>query len=98
VPALGKSKIISYWDTTGVATGKYTAAIKLAYAGKTTEKSYDLNVNLDSIKVAGTPTGNVVGADSKAISGNTLIMLLVIVLIAANIGWFVFFNKRLKKK
>jgi hypothetical protein len=98
VPALGKSKIISYWDTTDVAPGKYTALVKLAYAGKTTEKSFDLNVNLDSIKTVDSLTGNVASAQSKPISGNTLIMLLVVVLIAANIGWFVFFNKRLKKK
>lgn len=101
IPAMQTSEIISYWDTTGIAPGRYTADIRLSYAGKTTEKSYDLNVGLDSIKTIGSPTGELIGGSKKESSlspSTTLILILIIVLVVANIFWVTYFNKRLKKK
>jgi len=98
IPAQADSQIVSYWDTTGIAPGTYKADIKISYAGKVSQESYDLNVNLDSINVVGGPTGEAIKGEGGKLSTTTLIIVLVIVLIAANIGWFVYFSKRLKKK
>ncbi|RJQ17202.1 hypothetical protein C4573_04075 [Candidatus Woesearchaeota archaeon] len=95
IPSYGDATINGYWDTTGVDVGSYDVRVILNYAGKTSEKLFQTVVGIDKIQV-GSTTGKVTG-DKGGGSNISLLIILIAVLIAINIGWFVFFRKRMKK-
>jgi len=98
---LAKEIIIAYWDTENIEPGQYDATITLNYNdGEKTQKEFKADVALDGISISfAGATARVVGSDAgEGIFGSGIIALLVIVLILINVGWFIYFVRRKKKK
>jgi len=87
------AEVSGYWDTQNVQPGEYDVNVKANYLGKTTEKLFETVVSFDSIDVKQALAGRVVGGERKLISDSVLV-LIVLILIAINIGWFVYFKRR----
>jgi len=99
IGALAKEVIIAYWDTENIESGQYDATIALNYGdGKKTESQFKADVSIDSIKFS------LIGATAQVVGGGAsifsspLVALLVVILIIINVGWFIYFRRRLKKK
>ena len=96
LPALGKGKLTAYWDTRDIPAGFYDLSIELHYEGKTTTRIINANINIDSFKTEFSPVGQVVVGQASQ-NRNTMLYLLILVLIAVNVGWFVYFMRKKKK-
>ena len=96
MPALGQAKIEAYWDTAGISVGTYGMHLVVYYAGATTERMIETQVNIDSIRTSLTPTAQLVAPTAG--KRDTLLMLLVFILIIVNIAWFIYFRRSRKKK
>ena len=94
IASLAKETIVAYWDTTNINPGQYDATITMHYAdNKKTERQFTADVSLDNIRLSS------IGATAQVISStglpdNSLIAFLVVILIAINIGWFIYFKKK----
>lgn len=93
-----KKAILSYWDSAGVKEGNYRADFFLKYYERSLQKSLDLDVSKNEIKISGL-TGYAISEDDTSEGGDLVFILLVVIgiLIGVNIFWFFFFRKRLKK-
>ena len=89
------SKITAFWDTKGISIGTYDSKLTVYYAGEKTEKSFSISVNIDSLTTNLLPTAQVVG--KKGIDRENILILVVVVLILINVGWYVYF-KKIKKR
>lgn len=96
IAPMGQALLKAYWDTRDISVGKYNLRLLIHYAEKVTEKLIEAEVNIDSIRTELGPTAQVVAA--KGLDRDTILTILVIILVAINIGWFVFFMKKKKKK
>jgi hypothetical protein len=85
------SEIHGYWDTQNVEPGEYDVNIKLKYLNKMTEKLFETVVTFDSIDVKQALTGRVVREEDKI--PNSVLILIVLILIGINLGWFLYFKK-----
>lgn len=89
-----KAHLFAYWDTEGVMEGDYIAKLKLHYGNRVTEREIPTKIGLESI------TMDFMGGGSGAVTGEGdllsqyPIILLVAVLIAINLAWFMYFRKR----
>lgn len=84
----------AYWDTMGVSVGSYDMKLLLRYSEKVTEKVTRIQVNIDSIT---TPlTGDVIAAKSN-MKRDSILLMVIILLVLLNIGWFVYIM-RIRKK
>ena len=98
IPAFGKQRVESYWDTTTVGPGKYKMDITLNYLDQKTERIFDILVSLDAIQAS--PVGQLIGAqkvESADLDLENIVFILaflVVLLIAFNI--FIYL-KKLKK-
>ncbi|MBS3097888.1 hypothetical protein J4209_03795 [Candidatus Woesearchaeota archaeon] len=93
--AYGEDAIQAYWDTKDVSIGKYDLRLVIYYAGKTTEKLIEAEVNIDNIRTSLTPTAQLIAPTGRG--RNSMLVILVVVLIAINIGWFAYFKRSRKK-
>ncbi len=91
---LGEGVLQAYWDTKGINVGKYNLRLLIHYAERVTEKLIETEVNIDSIRTELGPTAQVIAGGGMG--RDTLLTILVIILIAINAGWFVFFIKSKK--
>jgi hypothetical protein len=91
----GIGKLFAYWDTKGVSVGLYDLRLVLHYAGQTTEKIIETQVNIDSIRTSITPVAEVI-AQKGAIGRDAILIVVVAILIIINIAWFVYFRKTRK--
>ena len=93
INALARQVINAYWDTESMDVGNYNVKVVLNYAGKTNEQIIGMVVGIDSIQVTDGLSGRVIGqpVETKDNKFNIVIILLII-LIAINIGWFVYFK------
>jgi len=96
IPAMGQGLLKAYWDTQGVEVGNYNLRLLIHYSEKVTEKLIETTVNIDSIRTELGPTAQVVAGNGM--NRDTILTVLVIVLVLVNIGWFVFFIRKKKKK
>ena len=87
------AEIYGYWDTQNVQPGEYDVNVKVNYLDKVTEKLFETVVSFDSIDVKQALAGRVIGGERKLISDSVLV-LIVLILIGINIGWFIYFKKR----
>lgn len=96
VDALSKSEVVAYWDTGGVHEGTYDGKLILKYGEKSTERNIQMKITDDSIEVIGL-TGHVVVKKGGLFNMNNILIILVVILILANIFWFVVI-KRMKRR
>jgi len=92
LPALSTQKIRAYWDTEGTIIGTYDAKIILNYAGKTTERLFEIDVNIDSL-TARSPVAHVIKT-SSAMNKESILIILIIVLVLINVGWLVYIKRK----
>ncbi len=93
-----KKEMLSYWDTENVKADRYDGKLVLGYDDKTKERGIRTVVGQNSIdtEIIGI-TGYVVKESGSPIGGSPLIVL-VIILVMANFGWFIYyFRSRIKR-
>jgi len=89
-----RAHLYAYWDTQGVQEGDYITRLTLHYAGRKTAMEVKTHVGLEAIRT------EIVGVSVGAVTAEEAgleqypIILLVAVLIAINLGWFLYFRKR----
>jgi len=89
-----RAHLYAYWDTQGVQEGDYITRLILHYAGRETAKEVKTHVGLEAIRT------EIIGVSVGAVTAEEAgleqypIILLVAVLIAINLGWFLYFRKR----
>jgi len=92
--AYEKAHLYAYWDTEGIQEGDYKAKLELHYGDRVTEREIPTKIGLESIRM------DFMGGGSGAVTGEGdllsqyPIILLVAVLIAINLAWFMYFRKR----
>jgi len=101
---LAREVLNAYWDTAGIKEGTYSGKILLYFADQKLERQLKTEIKLNSIKVeiigAGL-TAQASGVEEGTSSMRGLIgilIVLVVILIAINVWWFVYFKNRSKKK
>jgi hypothetical protein len=87
--------VSGYWDTSNVKVGDYDINVKAIYGNKTTERLFKTVVSIDKIEVQEALTGQVISR--KTSMRDSLLVIIVVILIAINIGWFVFFRRKKSK-
>ena len=93
VPALSRSILMSHWNTAGVRVGVYDTRIFLRYDGDVIREDVQLDVSERDIRVIG--LGYVISERPAEDGGiNFLLGVLVVVLILANVFWFLVFRKK----
>ncbi len=96
VPALTKKELIAYWDTVGVKEGEYNGKLMVKYGQKSADKNLILEITEDSLNIVG--LGFAITPKPGGISITTILFVLVIILLIANLSWFIFFRKFLSKR
>jgi len=95
-----KKEMVSYWDTKDVKADEYDGRLLLRYDDKTDEKKIKTIVGKNSIntEIIGI-TGYAINKEERGspISGSPLVILIVL-LVMVNVGWFVFYFLSRKKK
>lgn len=96
IDPLGKNELFAFWDTDGVKAGDYDARFILHYEGRTTEKDLLTHVTINdiSVDILGLGVGAVTREPAQGEGTDNMILILVVVLIVINVGWFTFFRKR----
>jgi len=97
VSALSKKELVAYWDTVGVKEGEYSGKLMVKYGEKSADKNLVLKVSEDSLDIFGVgyairPKGG------KGVDMTTILMVLVIILLIANLSWFIFFKRFIGKR
>lgn len=94
---LEKKEMVSYWDTENIKADTYTGKLLLRYEDKTDERGIRTVVSQNSIKT------EIIGVTGYAIQEKASpkhtspLIILVILLVLINIGWFVFYFMSRKK-
>ena len=98
VDSFGKKIMVSFWDTEGVAQGRYLSTLVLNYANEITTKEFEVEIGVDSIRIIG--IGHVIAGANKEepVSVVFWLVLVIVLLLAINILWFLFFRRTLNKK
>jgi hypothetical protein len=96
IDALFSGELVAYWDTEGIEEGMYDTVINLHYNDQKIEKDMKTYVGLDSITFDLFGAGAVI-ADTEGLDKLNLAIIAVIVLLLANLGWFIYFKKFRKK-
>ncbi|MFH0831361.1 MAG: hypothetical protein V1886_00630 [archaeon] len=99
--AMGRSVLNAYWDTAGVKEGVYSGKLLLNFANQVLERQLKTEIALTSIKVEIIGVGisaRAVSAESGKQNMMFVLVLAVLLLVVINIAWFVYFNKKIKKK
>lgn len=95
---LEKKEMVSYWDTKDVKAGEYGGKLMLRYEDKTDERGIRTIVEKNSIKteIIGV-TGYAVKEGMAAPKHTSPLVIVVILLVMVNVGWFVFYFTRRKR-
>lgn len=89
-----KTTLSAFLDTKNIKEGIYTGNIKLYFNDQVTEKQLRTVITLNSIKT------EFIGITARAVSvqsvgnNNGILMLLVFIIIAVNIAWFIYFKRK----
>lgn len=93
-----KKEMVSYWDTKDIKSDEYTGKFILKYEDRSDEKSIKTTVTKDSIKT------EIIGITGYAIKEEGLapttspLLIVIIILVAMNLGWFAFYLRSKKRK
>jgi hypothetical protein len=95
-----KTNLQLFWDTAGVRPDTYDSTLFLNYNGKTDKIDFQMVVSESDISFIG--LGYVIAKPTKASSGGSSLMYILVVLVGLliliNLSWFLFLRKRLGKK
>lgn len=96
---LEKKEMVSYWDTGDVKADEYSGKLILRYEDKTDERGIRTIVGKNSIKteIIGV-TGYAISEEKPSPSHTSPLVIVVILLVIVNIGWFVFYFMSRKGK
>ncbi|MFH1787749.1 MAG: hypothetical protein ABH811_03090 [archaeon] len=95
--ALSNVEMVAYWDTGGVHEGTYDGKILLKFGEQSIDRNIQMKITDDSIEIIGL-TGHVVVKQKGTFNLNNLLIIAVIVLVLANIFWFVVVKRLMKRK
>lgn len=94
---LSKSEMVCYWDTAGVREGTYDGKLFLKYEENSKERNIQMKITDDNIEIIGL-TGHVIVKGKGKFNLTNILLVLVILLIIANIVWFVIIKRLIKKR
>ena len=93
-----QKEITAFWDTAGLNEGTYYITLQLHFLGRIIEKQLVTQMGMSSMQTS------LLGATGQVVSGSssgrrdTILTVVVIILIIMNISWFIYFNKRFKRR
>jgi len=92
-------EIYAYWDTAGIKQDSYTGKIMVHYDDKSIERQLRTRLSATGIdfEIVGV-TAEVVASREKGSAINTMLIVFIVLLVLANILWFVYFKRRMKRK
>ena len=93
IPAMGRSRLQAYWDTTGMTAGIYDLVINLNYLGTKKTETQQIMMEADKITMIG--TGRVV-RETEKIDGTGLLIVAVLFLVIINL--FLIYKFVIKRK
>ena len=96
IPPLSYGTLNIYWDTEGINEGDYDGKFILQAGKDSLERPLKIKVKPDRIdvEIIGV-TAAVIGEEEKG-KLNSLLIILIIILILANIAWFTYFKNKTK--
>lgn len=89
-----KKELEAYWETDKVEKGSYDGTITLEYEDKQKTRGIRTTVTDNSIQTELLGVTGMAVAPAAKPKSSAAITVLIIMLIAINIGWFVYFKKR----
>jgi len=96
IPSQSKKELIAYWDTVGVKKGEYDGKILVKYNGKSADKNLLLKISQNELAIFGIGYAISSGV-GEGIDITAILIALVAILLLANISWFIFFRKFIRK-
>jgi len=84
----------AFWETEKVEKGFYDGSITLRYEDKQKTQPIRTTVRSDGIDTQLLTTGMAIAPPASKPKTNSLVIILIITLIAINIGWFVYFKRK----
>jgi len=98
IVSLGKTEIVSYWDTVGISEDEYDGKLILKYGDQIAERPIKIKVMKDNIEVVGF-TGKAIFPKKRIFSLTNILVGSVILLVVINAVWlFLFLRKKKKNK
>ena len=97
IPAMSKKELVAYWDTVGIQEGQYNGKLMIMYDKKSTDRKLVLKISENSLDISGIGYA-INSAGGKGLSLTTILIILVAILLAGNLAWFIFFRKKAGKK
>lgn len=97
IPALSKKELIAYWDTVGVGEGEYNGKLMVKYGEKSADKNLILKVSENTLDIVGVGYA-IRSSGGKGMDITMILIVLVVILLIANLSWFVFFRRIIGKK
>lgn len=86
-----------YWNRKDSKEGVYDGKIVLHYSGRTTEKKLKTDLKANSLRTT-LIGGRAINIGGEGFKVSKLLIFLVVLLVIINAAWFIYFNKRVKKK
>jgi len=96
IPPLSKKELIAYWDTVGVKEGEYDGKLIVRYSKRAIEKNLILDVKENSLDIVG--LGYAIRKKPKGIKLTTILIILIVILVIANLSWFILLRRFLSKR
>ncbi|MEM4325857.1 MAG: hypothetical protein QXU40_00965 [Candidatus Pacearchaeota archaeon] len=95
---LSRKELFAYWDTENVEKGRYEGEIEISYEGKSIRRGLRAEVldNAINIEVVGITAHVVASRGGVGGNVNTLLVIVIIMLVLANLLWFLYFKRKRK--
>ena len=91
-----KGILTGYWDTEGIEPGNYLFTVMVNYGIDRTIKTMNAYVGIDDIVFRNLKTGEAIAGTQRSNNYLGILIILIIVLIAANIYWIILIKKKIK--
>jgi hypothetical protein len=88
-----------FWDTADIKEGIYETSLFLRHGDSSEQRDFKIDVRDDEINIIG--LGYVISSEKTKGTGGSLVTILVVVivfLVLANLSWFLYFRKGMKRK
>jgi len=97
IKPFGREDMFATWNSQKDMKGEYNGKIVLHYNGKTKDNKMKVDIKENSIGVS-LIGGRVIGVSGEGFKISKLLIFLVVLLVAINAAWFIYFNKRFKNR